>query len=47
MIKKFAGYAIGYLHVDIAVAQTERGRLYLFVLYRPCLKVRYSYFPLI
>jgi hypothetical protein len=29
--KKFAKYAIGYFHVDIAEVQTEQGRLYLFV----------------
>ena len=28
--KKFAKYAIGYFHVDIAEVQTEQGRLYLF-----------------
>jgi transposase InsO family protein len=29
--KKFANYAIGYFHVDIAEVHTEQGRLYLFV----------------
>jgi transposase InsO family protein len=29
--KKFAKYAIGYFHVDIAEVHTEQGRLYLFV----------------
>ena len=29
--KKFAKYAIGYFHVDIAEVCTEQGRLYLFV----------------
>src|SRR5919206_2000880 len=29
--KKFAKYAIGYFHVDIAEVQTGQGRLYLFV----------------
>jgi transposase InsO family protein len=29
--KKFAKYAIGYFHLDIAEVQTEQGRLYLFV----------------
>jgi transposase InsO family protein len=29
--KKFARYAIGYFHVDIAEVHTEQGRLYLFV----------------
>src|SRR3954463_16012509 len=29
--KKFAKYAIGYFHVDIAEVQTEQGQLYLFV----------------
>jgi transposase-like protein len=29
--KKFAKYAIGYFHVDIAEVQTGQGQLYLFV----------------
>jgi transposase InsO family protein len=29
--KKFAKYAIGYFHLDIAEVQTAQGRLYLFV----------------
>ena len=29
--KKFAKYAIGYFHVDIAEVCTQQGRLYLFV----------------
>jgi len=29
--KKFAQYAIGYFHLDIAEVQTGQGRLYLFV----------------
>jgi IS30 family transposase len=29
--KKFAKYAIGYFHLDIAEVHTEQGRLYLFV----------------
>src|SRR3954470_16294520 len=29
--RKFAKYAIGYFHVDIAEVHTEQGRLYLFV----------------
>jgi hypothetical protein len=29
--KKFAQYATGYFHVDIAEVHTEQGRLYLFV----------------
>src|ERR671910_1973444 len=29
--KKFADYAIGYFHLDIAEVRTEQGKLYLFV----------------
>lgn len=29
--KKFAQYAIGYVHVDIAEVHTDEGKLYLFV----------------
>ncbi len=29
--KRFADYAIGYFHVDIAEVRTEEGKLYLFV----------------
>ena len=29
--KRFADYAIGYFHIDIAEVQTEEGKLYLFV----------------
>ncbi len=29
--RKFKGYPIGYIHIDIAEAQTAEGRLYLFV----------------
>src|SRR3569833_1546349 len=29
--KRFANYAIGYFHIDIAEVRTEEGKLYLFV----------------
>jgi transposase len=29
--KRFAAYAIGYFHIDIAEVRTEEGKLYLFV----------------
>ncbi len=29
--QRFADYAIGYFHIDIAEVQTEEGKLYLFV----------------
>src|SRR4028118_365047 len=29
--KRFASYAIGYFHIDIAEVRTEEGKLYLFV----------------
>src|SRR4051794_9606985 len=29
--RRFADYAIGYFHVDIAEVRTEEGKLYLFV----------------
>ena len=29
--KRFASYAIGYFHLDIAEVRTEEGKLYLFV----------------
>jgi len=29
--KRFADYAIGYFHIDIAEVRTEEGKLYLFV----------------
>ena len=30
-MKRFAAYAIGYFHIDIAEVRTEKGKLYLFV----------------
>ena len=30
-MKRFAAYAIGYFHIDIAEVRTEEGKLYLFV----------------